>query len=291
MFQEQIRQYYDSLTPGFRKLADFIMDHTLDAAFLTVTEISRRVGVDPATVVRFAQEIGYSGYRELSHEIKHYVRDQVTTTYRKSVEAESEEALVHQLLDSTRQNLADFSMTETAKLGEALRILKQAPRVWITGEGPQQAIAQFLARMLQVADIQARAFAPDMLNVAAALSKMEPGEALLVLAISVPDIDSGYLVRMAREKGVHTITIADNTLGAPAHEAELVVLVPTAGETGIPNTGAALAIIALIWEALAGTTAAKTAESFAAYNEYLSEILELRTHTAAYEAILPQTKD
>ena len=45
--------------------------------------------VDPATVVRFAQELEYSGYRELSREIKHYVRDQVTSTYRKAGEATS----------------------------------------------------------------------------------------------------------------------------------------------------------------------------------------------------------
>ena len=74
MFQDRIRANYDGLTPGFRKLADFIMNSTLDVAFLTATELSRRVGVDPATVVRFAQELGYSGFRELSIEIKRYVR-------------------------------------------------------------------------------------------------------------------------------------------------------------------------------------------------------------------------
>ncbi|MBN1921996.1 MAG: MurR/RpiR family transcriptional regulator [Anaerolineae bacterium] len=291
MFQDQIRQYYDSLTPGFRKLADFIMNHTLDAAFLTVTEISRRVSVDPATVVRFAQEIGYSGYRELSREIKHYVRDQVTTTYRKGAEAESEEALIHQLVDNTRQNLTNFSMTETPKLGEALRILKQTPQVWITSEGPVLAIAQFLARMLQVAGVQAEAFSPDTLSATTTLSKLQPEHTLLTLAISQPSFDTGYLVRMAREKGAHTITIADNNLCTSSKEAELVVTVPTLDNTGIPNSGAAIAIIALLWEALAGTNASQTAEAFTAYNEYLSEILNLRAQTAAYEATLPQTKE
>jgi len=291
MFQDQIRQYYDSLTPGFRKLADFIMNHTLDAAFLTVTEISRRVSVDPATVVRFAQEIGYSGYRELSREIKHYVRDQVTTTYRKGAEAESEEALIHQLVDNTRQNLTDFSMTETPKLGEALRILKQTPQVWITSEGPVLAIAQFLARMLQIAGIQAEAFSPDALSATTTLSKMQPGHTLVTLAITQPSFDTGYVVRMAREKGAQTITIADNNLYTSAKEAQLVVVVPTLDNTGIPNSGAAVAIIALIWEALAGANASQTAGAFTAYNEYLSEILAMRAQTAAYEATLPQIKE
>ncbi len=290
MFQDQIRQYYDSLTPGFRKLADFIMDHTLDAAFLTVTEISRRVGVDPATVVRFAQEIGYSGYRELSREIKHYVRDQVTTTYRKGAEAESEEALVHQLLDNTRHNLSNFAMTEAAKLGETLRILKQTPHAWITGEGPLLSIAQYLARMLQVTGIQAEAFGLDVLSATMVMGKIQPHHTLLTLAFSSPSLDTGYIVRMARERGAHCITITDDTNCSPAKEAEIVIMAPTLDKTGIPNSGAAIAVIALIWEALAGTNAARTAEAFTAYNEYLSEILAMRAQTAAYEAALPQTK-
>ncbi len=44
MFKERIRENYDGLTPGFRKLADFIMDSTLDVAFLTATELSKRGG-------------------------------------------------------------------------------------------------------------------------------------------------------------------------------------------------------------------------------------------------------
>lgn len=290
MFQDQIRQYYDSLTPGFRKLADFIMNHTLDAAFLTVTEISRRVSVDPATVVRFAQEIGYSGYRELSREIKHYVRDQVTMTYRKGAEAESEEVLVHQLLNDTRQNLTEFSMSEASKMGEALRILKQTPKVWVTGEGPILAISHYLSRMLQVAGIQAEAFSTDVLSATAALSRMEPQDTLLSIAFSNQSLDTGYIVRLAREKGVRTITLTDTMLSHPASETELVITVPTADSSGIPNSGAVIAVIALIWEALAGANAARTAESFAAYNESLSEILALRAQTAAYEAALPQTK-
>ena len=42
MFKERIREYYDALTPGFRKLADFLMQNTLDAAFLTASGFPQR---------------------------------------------------------------------------------------------------------------------------------------------------------------------------------------------------------------------------------------------------------
>jgi len=134
VFKERIREYYDDLTPGFRKLADFLVLNTMDAAFLTASELARQVGVDPATVVRFSQEIGYSGYRELSREIKRYVRDQVTATYREAKEAKTEEDVLNVILDNTEQQLQHFRATEIPSLAKVIEVLKQASRIWITGE-------------------------------------------------------------------------------------------------------------------------------------------------------------
>ena len=116
MFQDRIRKHYDGLTPGFRRLADFIINNTLVVGFLTAGELARRVKVDPATVVRFSQEIGYSGYRDLSREIKQFVQDQITVTYHRTEGAGKEEALVHTLQENLEQNLQHFFTTETPTL-------------------------------------------------------------------------------------------------------------------------------------------------------------------------------
>ena len=76
MFKERICEH-DDLTPSFQRIAEYILDNTLEVAFLTATELSNKVEVDPATVVRFAQEIGYSGSRDLLSDIQSYVRGKV----------------------------------------------------------------------------------------------------------------------------------------------------------------------------------------------------------------------
>ncbi|MGD1995656.1 MAG: N-acetylmannosamine kinase, partial [Anaerolineae bacterium] len=67
MFRKRIKDAYKSLTPSFKRLGDFIISHELDVAFMTATELAKALDVDAATVVRFSQALGYSGYRELSH--------------------------------------------------------------------------------------------------------------------------------------------------------------------------------------------------------------------------------
>lgn len=284
MFKERIREYYDALTPGFRKLADFIMENTLDAAFLTASELARRVNVDPATVVRFSQEIGYSGYRELSREIKRYVRDQVTATYREAKEAKTEEDIVNVILDNTEQQLTHFRTTETAALAKATQILREADRIWITGEFTSHDIAAYLAKSLDpTLGIPARFFHPSISETAAAVEQMQEGDALLALVIGIPGLDTGYAVHLAKEKGLSTVCITNSGTVLPAREADVSVIVPTKSPVAVASFNLSLLMVSVIWEALVASEVEMAAEAFTAVHGYMADILELRGQTEDYE--------
>lgn len=287
LFQERIRDNYDKLTPGFRKLADFIVTNTLDAAFLTATELSRRVEVDPATVVRFAQELGYSGYRELSREIKRYVRDQVTETYRMTAEAGTLAELLHALVENSKQNLQSFVTTELADVALAVEALLKAPQVWITGEYTDYDLAQFMAKNLTNLGMEAIAFHPGMREAAGIIAQMNDGDALLALANGGPSVDAGYAVRLAREKGVKTISISGSGVVLAAREAEITITVPVKSPASVASFMTAVEVLALIWEALAKHRGEQTADSFTTIQGYMGRLLELRAATPDYE-VAPQ---
>ncbi len=284
MFKERIREYYDALTPGFRKLADFIMLHTLDAAFLTASELARRVSVDPATVVRFSQEIGYSGYRELSREIKRYVRDQVTATYREAKEAKTEEDVINVILDNTQQHLQQFRTTETQSLAQATEILKGASRIWITGEFTSYDVAAYLAKSLYpTVGIPAAHFHPSLSETAAVVAQMKEGEALVALAIGIPGLDTGYAVQMARQKGLKTVCITNSGTVLPAREADVTVIIPTRSPIAVASYNLSLLMVGVIWEAIVAGQVELAAESFTTVHSNMAEILDLRAQTEDYE--------
>lgn len=54
----------DSFGKGGRRLAGFFADNLGANAMLTASEVAQRCGVNASTVVRLAQGLGYSGYRE-----------------------------------------------------------------------------------------------------------------------------------------------------------------------------------------------------------------------------------
>jgi DNA-binding MurR/RpiR family transcriptional regulator len=287
MFKERIRENYDNLTPGFRKLADFIMDSTLDVAFLTATELSRRVGVDPATVVRFAQELGYSGFRELSQEIKRYVRDRVTASYRRVGEANSTEELLRGLIENSRQNLEYFVTTDLATVVETIEVLRDAQHIWCTGEFTGFNIAEYFARRLQIQGVPATAFEPGMASLATALTAMNADDVLMVFAGTEPSLDAGYAVRMANEKGLRTITLTGSGVALPARESNVTVIVPHKSPAGVPAFGAIMQVLSLIWEALMTPGSEEMQQRARENQEKMNQLLKLRAETPEYEITPP----
>ena len=56
-------------TPSFNKVAEYIENNMLNAALSTASMLARANDVDPATVVRMSQRLGYRGYPELRAEL------------------------------------------------------------------------------------------------------------------------------------------------------------------------------------------------------------------------------
>jgi DNA-binding MurR/RpiR family transcriptional regulator len=289
MFKERIRESYDGLTPGFRKLADFIMDSTLDVAFLTATELSRRVGVDPATVVRFSQELGYSGFRELSREIKRYVRDRVTASYRKVQEAGSTEEVLRGLVENARQNMEYFVTTDLASVVDAVETLRNVKTIWCTGEFSGLDVAAFLAKKMSTQGLSAVVFEPGMASTSAALARMQEGDVLLTFAGNDPSIDAGYAVRLAHEKGVKTITLTGSGVVLPARTADISIIVPHKSPAGVSSFGPLLEVASLIFEAMMTPATEQMQQRAHELNAQMASLLKLRAETAEYEVAGPES--
>ncbi|MFP4344758.1 MAG: MurR/RpiR family transcriptional regulator [Anaerolineales bacterium] len=287
MFQERIRDHYASLTPGYRKLADFIMSRTLDAAFFTESDLARRIDVDLTTVQRFAEELGYESYQELAKEIKDHVHRLIRTSYQEHNNMEGEKSLTRSIVEVTIQNLDYFATTEAAHMTQVLELLEQARHIWIAAEFTFYAQAQFLGRNLGLIKIPATAVHPDLLLNSVVIEKMRPGDVLLSFVIANPGLDTGYLIRLAKEKGVSTISVTDSGVVLAAREADLTLTVPTSGAFGLPCFSAAVTIAHIIFEALAAKNAEQSAELFTRYHESLGKIMEMRTNTPVHEVLSP----
>ncbi len=69
-FKERVsKARQKGFTPSFNKVAEYIENNMLNAALSTASMLARSNDVDPATVVRMSQRLGYRGYPELRAEL------------------------------------------------------------------------------------------------------------------------------------------------------------------------------------------------------------------------------
>ncbi len=69
MFQVKLKSTYDSLTKSEKKIANFIMKNFEKTKNMTSYEISNKVNVGQATVIRFSKKLGYVSFNELINSI------------------------------------------------------------------------------------------------------------------------------------------------------------------------------------------------------------------------------
>ncbi len=60
-----IQQKFSRLSKGQKLIAEYILKHYDKAAFMTAAKLGVSVEVSESTVVRFASELGFSGYPKL----------------------------------------------------------------------------------------------------------------------------------------------------------------------------------------------------------------------------------
>ena len=73
---------FSRLSKGQKLIAEYILNHYDKAAFMTAAKLGTSVGVSESTVVRFANELGFSGYPKLQKALQELIKNKLTTVQR-----------------------------------------------------------------------------------------------------------------------------------------------------------------------------------------------------------------
>ena len=67
---EKIQNSLDTLSGAKKRVAYYILDNWLEAAFLPASKVARSADVSESVVVRFSQDLGYSGFPQFQKELQ-----------------------------------------------------------------------------------------------------------------------------------------------------------------------------------------------------------------------------
>jgi len=221
MFRERITRHYQSLSPSFKKIADFILTSHQRAAFMSASRMAKHLGVDVATVTRFSQQIGYDGYVELLREIQETVLAEMREARAPVVSRlETAQGPFAQTLwrdwanlEKTIQNLR----LEDAE--EAVQALKAAEKIYIVSEGAGAGLALSAGSYLRMIKPHVIVLVQGAFDLALALKGIGPEDVIIGIGYTNYAYAATRALEHARKAGAKSIGLiaqADCPIGPVA---------------------------------------------------------------------------
>jgi DNA-binding MurR/RpiR family transcriptional regulator len=231
-----IHDDYDGFSPTYRQIAEFLNQNPNEIGVYSVNALAERCGVHASSLVRFAQQLGYRGFKDL----------QAVFQLRLMTAAPGFEARAERLkaelaaagAEGPRGLLRDTVVRDIAALEglledvgdelleRAVEILAGARTIYLLGQlrsEPVVSLTRYILTMLRRRTVlldPAGGLATHMARV------MDPSDALIVVSFRFYATEVVDIAAAAAAAGVPVVAISDSTLSPLAKSATVLFPVP-----------------------------------------------------------------
>ena len=279
MYRDRIRTIYEHLSPGYRRIADFLLTHYQDAAFMTAAGVARAAVVDTALVVRFAQRLGYPGYPELISDVQEDVKRDLRAVYEPTDGDDSPGQILQRNLMQDRNTLEYMRLhLDVETVDTVVDAILHASRLFVVGEGSAGYLAEGFTLQLLILGLPAHAISGGLAGPAVKKSAIRPDDVFLGLDLTAMTPGISAMLKIARAAKAKTIAIVGSLAHPLAAVAEHVLVAPVQTTENMPSWTA----LAGMLNGLAQTIAARRGEPAA------SGMLDSDQYLTAYSEMLRQ---
>jgi len=209
---QTIRQQMDGFSKGQKRIAEYILSDYDKAAFMTAAKLGKTAQVSESTVVRFASELGYSGYPAMQKALQELIRGRLTSVQRiRASEMEEGDLLSRAMHRDVETINTTVESIDRAAFANVVEKLLAAEHVYIVGVRSSAFLAGYLnfyLRLLMDNVILVQHSAAG--EIYEQMVHIGPKDVLI--AISFPRYSNMVIhaVDMACERGADVIAITDN---------------------------------------------------------------------------------
>lgn len=264
-----------SLSPQQRVIAEYFLGHVQEIPFLSVPELAERTGASEATVVRFCQRIGYSGYSDLKMALVDLAREEM--------KANSADMPVTQDADAGKDFLSAMAKLEQHNIDRTLdsidrptfrqvaASLFKADHIFTFGLGISAYLADLAAYLFTEHGLRSTCLATRYTSPREQLVVLRPSD--LVLAFSLPPYSKQTLevLEESRDKGVPTVVVTDKTTAPGVALARDALVVSSHGMSFNNATSSVNVLLNALVIEIASRHRGETADAISRINRILRE--------------------
>ena len=245
----EIGSQMNSLSKSQKKVAQYVLDNPNYILFQTVEKLAKEVGVSDATVVRFANALGYKGYPDLQYHIQNRLQRKLKTTERLKNDQTSgntlEEQIKYYIMQDVHNVQSIIEDIDTYQFEKVIKAILKAENIYIISSRSAGSPGMFLNYYL------------DMLlgNVTHVKVLETDGEKMfnidendVAFAISSARYTRSTieLFKYAKERNACTIALTDNFSSPLIHHADLALYTKSDSSSFFDSFVASMSMINLI---------------------------------------------
>jgi len=148
----EINERRSVMSKSHKRIAEYILSHVKDSSFFTVQVLANSCGTSTTTVIRFAREMGFSGFSDFLKRIRQDALSQpaISDRFNQTLTTTSHDQLLHQTISGDISNI-NLTMLELSQdsFGEAVELIVKAPRVFVIGLRESFSMAHYMLSRLE----------------------------------------------------------------------------------------------------------------------------------------------
>ena len=216
-----------TLLPDLRdseqRVAEYVLARPEEMIYLSVTELAERSDTSEATVIRWAQRLGFAGYSALKIALALELRGGAPQADDLAPDSDLA-AIKRKVIQVNVESLQDtLALLDDASLARAVEALLGARRIEVYAVGGTGVVAQDAAFMLMQIGLPVVALQDPHLQVMSA-AQLRPGDAALGISLSGVTRDTVEALQVAREAGATCLCITRHARSPITRVADVTLL-------------------------------------------------------------------
>ncbi len=273
--RDRVARHAAELSRQQRAVADYVLDHLQEVPFLSVPELAERTGTSDATVVRFCQRVGYSGYSDLKMDLVDALQEDIlagaTGSEAPTVEEIGRDSLAA-MAKLEQQNIERTLQSADRKVFRKLAAaLFEADHVFTFGLGISAYLADFASYLFTEHGLRSTCLATRFTSPREQLIVLRPSDLVLAFSFSPYSRQTLEVLEEAGEKGVPTVVVTDRATAPGVAVANDALVVSSHGMT-FTNATASVGVLlnALVVE-IASRHRGETVDAISRINQILRD--------------------
>ncbi|KZL91131.1 MurR/RpiR family transcriptional regulator [Clostridium magnum] len=241
-----IQVKFPRLSKGQKLIAEYILKHYDKAAFMTAAKLGISVGVSESTVVRFANELGFSGYPKLQKALQELIKNKLTTVQRIELSNDfvSEESALKGVLKSDMENIrATLEKINHKTFEDVINGIFSAKKIYIIGLRSSTALAEFLGFYLSLILENVKVVGYGVSDIFEQIINIHEDD--LVIGIGFPRYAARTIESLdfAQSRGAKVVALTDSLLSPLAARADYTLIAQSNMASFVDSLVAPLSVI------------------------------------------------